>query len=186
MGSRSKQAFILPSEFLDLLVELKMSSGSQVVLQYGRKPREIWNGDEEAALAATLVFLAESTTVDAEALADPSSAARLGWVVTNVPQIKDKHLLMIQMGARSDWFDKAIGTVHENKAALKRFDRIWKVVARRLRFPLCARDLTTGAEASYPSVGYSAGAAEWFRSGGHLSQQGVANVEFLVPNAKST
>lgn len=101
--------------------------------------------------------------------------------MADVPQVEGDRLFAIQIGARGDWFDKATGAVVQSKDAVKRFDRIWKIVARRLNFPTLARNIVTGTEVSYRSIGYSAGAAEWVRGGGRLSQRGVENIEFLLP-----
>jgi hypothetical protein len=173
----------LPDEFLHLLNELQTALGMHVVLQRGRGLREEWDGDRRGVFAATRIFLADAGVVDAEVLADETSPARLGWVVSDVPRIVDDRLFAIQIAARSDWFDKAAGAVHENKEALKRFDKVWKLTATRLRFPVVARNVVSGAEASYPSIGYTEGAAAWSRRGGKLRQQGVENIELLVPDA---
>lgn len=186
MASRSKYAFIMPIEFLDLLDELRVSTRLQVVLHRGRLlPRELWNGDRDAVLKATRVFLGGEEAIDAEALADDASPARLGWVMVDVPIVDGAQLFASQIAARSDWFDKGAGQIRENKEALKRFDKVWKVLAPRLRFPVRARHVLSGAESSYSNIGYSAGAADWFRDGGRLRQQGVANIEFLIPDAAS-
>ncbi|AKT40646.1 uncharacterized protein CMC5_048020 [Chondromyces crocatus] len=105
--------------------------------------------------------------------------------MADVPNIEDEKLFAIQVGARGDWFDKATGMVCENNEALKQFGRVWKKFAQRLRFPTRARNMTTEAESSYASIGYSAGAADWFRHGNRLRQRGVENIEFLIPETMS-
>jgi len=182
VASRSKLAFILPDELCDLLTELRASLGLSIVLQHKREPHELWDGRRDRVLTATRVFLAEATTVNAGALADPDSPARLGWVMVDVPRVDGGQLFSIQAATRGDWFEKTTGAVHENKDALKRFDKVWKDgFASRLGFPMVARNVISGAEAAYSSIGYSAGAAEWWRGGGRLRQRGVDNLEFIIP-----
>ncbi|WP_404366235.1 hypothetical protein ACIHQR_36725 [Corallococcus coralloides] len=182
MASKSKQAFMLPDEFLDLLVELRTSMKLIVVLQRAGNLRETWDGNRGTFNDTPRVFLADAENFDADSLTSESAPVRLGWVVVDVPGVEDDRLFVVQIGARSDWFDKTAGMVRENKHALKWFDRVWRRFAQRLRFPTLVRNIVTGVEASYSSVGYSAGAVDWFRSARRLRQRGVENIEFLIPD----
>ena len=181
MGSSARQVFMLPDEFLDVLGELKASLALHVVLERGNYSREIWNGDRDRALTADFVYLAPEASVDASSLAEPFHAARLEWAMTNVPRIEQDQLFMIQPGARGDWYDDVTQTVYKTPEALRRLSRIWKIWRRRLRFPMLVRNIVAGSEALYRDIGYSAGAAEWRSRGGLLRQEGVQNVEFLLP-----
>lgn len=185
VASRAKQIFVLPDEFFELLTDLAKSMNLLVVLQQGPSLREAWNGNRDALTGISRVFLADPHTVDDESLADESAPARLGWVMAEVPIVEGDKLFGIQVGARGDWFDKPAGVVHQNKEALKRFDRIWKKLARQFKFPMRARNVVTGAESTYASVGYSVGVAGWLRSGRRLRQRGVENIEFLTSDATS-
>ena len=181
MGSSVRQVFMLPDEFLDVLRELKASLALQVVLERGNYSREVWNGDRDSALTADCVYLAPEASVDSSSLGEPFNPARLEWVMTNVPRIKQDQLFIIQVGARGDWYDEATNTVYKTPGALRRLSKIWKIWRRHLRFPMLARYIVTGSERLYRDIGYSAGAAEWWNRGGLLRQQGVQNVEFLLP-----
>jgi hypothetical protein len=172
---------MLPDEFLDLLGELKVSLALQVVLERGNYWREVWNGDRDSALTADTVYLAPEASVASSSLAEPFNPARLEWAMTDVPRIKQDQLFMIQPGARGDWYDDVTQTVYKTPEALRRLSKVWKIWRRRLRFPMLVRDIVTGSEALCRDIGYSAGAAEWRSRGGLLRQEGVQNVEFLLP-----
>jgi len=182
MASKSRQAFMMPEEFLAFADECWTSLNLGVVLDRVRGPQELWDGSRGALLASDQLFFADRATVTTTALSESSSPARLGWVQANVPKVQDNRLFCIQIGARRDWFDRDTGSIHINKDAPKRFDRIWRRFATQLRFPIRARNLVTGAEAAYSSFGYSPGAAKWWAEGGQLRQRGVENLEFMLPD----
>jgi hypothetical protein len=94
------------------------------------------------------------------------------------------NLLLIQIGVRSDWYDGATETVYKNHDGLQWFAIVWKVFARRLRTPMSARDVRGGDEVVYRSLYYSNGAEHWYRGGGRPRQEGVANVEYLIPSTR--
>jgi hypothetical protein len=101
-----------------------------------------------------------------------------------VPRIEAGNLLLIQIGVRSDWYDGATETVYKNHDGLQWFAIVWKVFARRLRTPISARDVRGGDEVVYRSLYYSNGAEHWYRGGGRPRQEGVANVEYLIPSTR--
>ncbi|HEY4243546.1 MAG TPA: hypothetical protein VGM88_27225 [Kofleriaceae bacterium] len=171
----------MPDEFIGMVADCKNALSLAVVVERPKETRVLWDGSREALLGSSRIFLADEAPIDAAALADRASPARLGWVMMEVPAIEEKRLYCIQIGARGDWFDKDSEVVRANKDALKRFDKVWKVVAGRLRYPMRARNVTTGAEESYSWCSYSVGAADWAADGGQLRQRGVANVEFTIP-----
>jgi hypothetical protein len=181
MGSSARQVFMLPNEFLEMLGELKVSLALHVVLQRGNDSTEVWNKDRDAALTADLIYLAPEASVDSSCLEEPFNPARLEWVMTNVPRIKQDQLFMVQVGACGDWYDESTDTVYKTPEALRRLSKIWKIWRRHLRFSMLVRNIVTGAEALYRDIGYSAGAAEWRGRGGLLRQEGVQDLEFLLP-----
>lgn len=183
LATKSKQAFLLPDEFVDLVDEVKAAMKLEVVLQPRHEPRKIWDGDRGDALMASRIFLADAPADDERVLTDDNSPARLGWIVLDVPEIDGDKLFAVQFAARSDWFDQESGIVRDSKGGLRRFDKVWRVIVSRLFFPVTARNVITKAEASYPSIGYSAGAADWVARGGKLRQRGVENIEFSIPKA---
>ena len=184
MGSRSKQALILPDEFADVLREVRASLGWHVLLRDGEKARDVSVETLDDVLGATRIFLADPRTINVLAFDDDSVPARLGWVLLDVPRSSGDELFVVQIGVRDDWLDKATGTVMRNKDAFKRLDKVWKLMAHRLRFPTVAKNIVTGAEAAYSSIGYTPGAAEWALRGGRLRQEGVANIEFIIPSVQ--
>jgi hypothetical protein len=185
MTSKSKYAFVMPDEFAGIVDDCRISLGLILVVENESGVRELWDGTRESLLRASRIFLADKATTSASGLSDPFNPARLGWVLVEVPRLEESRLFCIQIGARGDWFDKDAGVARDNKAALRRFDRVWKAVATRLRFPIRAKNVVTGAAASYSSFGFSAGAAEWWTRGGQLRQRGVENLDFMIPDAQS-
>lgn len=180
LTTKSKQAFILPDEFVDLVGDVKAAVKLEVVLQPRHEPRKVWDGGRASALGASRVLLADASAIDENALTEDNSPGRLGWIILDVPAIDGDKLFAIQIAARSDWFDRDSGVASDSKKALRRFDKVWRLIVPRLSFPVTARNVITKAEASYPSIGYSAGAASWVARGGKLRQRGVENIEFSI------
>jgi hypothetical protein len=71
--------------------------------------------------------------------------------------------------------------VCESPVSLRLFDRFWRRWKKHFKFGVWDKNTQTGDEALYSDIGYSAGAADWFRRGGRLRQWGVANAEFRIP-----
>lgn len=185
MANRTRQAFVTPDEFVGIVDDCRRSLGLVVVLDDGRNARHVWNRTPEDILVSHRVFLADDSAIRDDDLLGRDSPARLGWVSSGVPRIEDDVLYSIQLGARGDWFDGDAGIIRDTKEALRLFDRVWKRFAPCLHFPIRAKNRVTGAEASYASFGFSAGAATWWTRGGRLRQCAVANIEFMIPDVQS-
>jgi hypothetical protein len=182
MSQKSRYIFVMPAEFVEWVRELVTSGTEHVVLQrYFHKGLNHWDGSTESLLASDIAIF----TGDLANLEGITSSnyipGLLGWVTVDVPRIQGPSLFCVQLGARSDWYDRDRREVMEKRDAMKRFDRIWKKWKPRVRSPMRGRNRVNGAEGIVSGVGYSAGAEEWVRQGGNLRQEGVANAEFLLP-----
>jgi hypothetical protein len=177
---------MMPDEFVAAVEKLVSSARSQVIIARGPRERSMrWLGEPDDLLAArSIVHLAPGRPQGDAALSADANAAALGWVTCNVPRIEAGNLLLIQVRVRSDWYDPATEAVYANQDGLKWFAIVWKVFAKRLRAPMSARDVRSGDEVVYRSLYNSDGAEHWYRGGGRLRQEGVANVEYLIPSTR--
>jgi hypothetical protein len=182
VASKSRYVFITPDEFLSLMDELVRSVPAQAVILSGPgESRVVWQGSPEDVFGARRLHVAPAGPLGDNALSVDANTAELGWVSCDVPRFEGSALLGVQVAARSDWYNRVTKTVEENRHSLKWFGKVWKVFATHLQSPVRARNVVSGAEETYSSIYYSSGAARWYREGGHLRQDGVANVEFLIP-----
>ncbi len=107
-------------------------------------------------------------------------AVGLGWVQVDVPRVVSDTLLLCQIAAKSDWWNRAQSATQENRSSLRFFDKVWRVLKPRLVFPIWATNIRTGASSAYNAIGYSEGAREWYLDGGELGQDGVANIKYEI------
>jgi len=183
MGSRGRFLFVMPGEFSELLRHAADELGLDVILYRGPSARlERWDGRGETLATAGRVYVAAAPAAfEAE---DPARLrpGELGWVQLDVPRVENRDLIGTQVAAKSDWFDAAQRKIIEAPAALKLFDGLWRKWKKQFTFGVSARNVKHGGESLYPSIGFSAGAAQWAKQGGGLRQQGVDNIVFEIPN----
>lgn len=174
--------FVMPAEFRDLLRQTADELGLDVVLYRGPLvPLERWDRHDETLAAASRVYLAAAPASFEAARPDSLRPGELGWVQVDVPRVEKRDLIGVQVAAKSDWFDAARRETKESSVALRLFDRVWARWKKHFTFPVSARNVKTGGEAVYPSIGYSAGAATWSQQGGAWRQESVANIAFSIP-----
>lgn len=182
MASRSKYVFVTMPELVRWLNEAaKAIAGSVVLYRGSQSPLERWDGREDTMKSARRAYVVTGEPDLNGAPSDSIVPGRLGWLQLDVPRSEGSALFAIQIAARSDWLDEATNTIKDNPGVLKLFDRFWTRWKRHFASPVLVRNRMTGEEAPYPSIAYSEGAAAWFRQGGELRQQGVANIEFKIP-----
>lgn len=182
MGNRGRFLFVMPAEFGDLLHRTADELGLDVILYRGPStPFERWDGRDDSLTAATRVYLAGAPAAFEAARPGSFRPGELGWVQLDVPRVENRDLFGIELAAKSDWFDAAQHQIKESPVALKLFDRLWRKWKKVFTLGASARDVNTGAEALYASIGFSAGAATWSQQGGALRQEGVANIAFSIP-----
>lgn len=183
MASISKYLFLTPQEFSAWLKDEGLQGKWQIVLYMGSyQPMTKWNGvdfnDETvrriyAAPASSMIYQQDINTLD---------IGRLGWIQMDVPRIKGDTLYGVQISCKTDFLDKETSTVMLNPMARRSFQQFWLQWKRHFTFPMMVRNKLTSAEGLYKSIGYSAGARLWFLQGGHLRQEGVENIQFLIPS----
>ncbi|HEY4243551.1 MAG TPA: hypothetical protein VGM88_27250 [Kofleriaceae bacterium] len=161
----------MPDEVIGMIGDCRTTLNLAVIVEHEREQRVRWDGSREDLLRSSRIFFAEEAPIDAAALADQASPARLGWVMMEIPAIEEQRLFCIQIGARGDCYDRDSDVVRDNKPALTRFAKVWKIIASQLRYPIRARNVVSGAEESYSWFGYSAGARDWAANGGQLRQR---------------
>jgi hypothetical protein len=182
MTTRSKYLFVTLQEFAEWLRESTNDLDAVVIAFRGaRAPLQEWDGSEDRLLESAKVFVATNLPELSAIPTDTVPLGQFGWLQLDVPRTEETCLLATQIATKSDWFDPASGKVLENSRAIELYDRFWKQWRKRFRFPVFARNWSTGVEAPYASIGYSSGAAQWAKQHGCLRQRGVANIEFRIP-----
>jgi hypothetical protein len=181
MAQRGNDIFLTFAEFSGWVRDLAEQLSLEVLLDRGpSKPIVKWSGEDNELAASFRIFLATNAVEVDGIKAQGPNPAEFGWVTISVPRIAARTLLVCQLGARSDWWDSLQSKIRENPAAIRLYDRIWRRLKTRLRFPVWAKNVSTGVASPYASVGYSKGAKDWIRFGGKLAQEGVANIEYEI------
>lgn len=107
--------------------------------------------------------------------------AKWGLVLLDLPFCQDGVLTMTVLSSRNDWTEDdgrrghlaTAGRLHKR---IKSFLREYL----ELEFPVWAGNRQTKKWEKYKDIGYTKGAASFIEKGGHLKQEGVANVEFFL------
>ncbi len=184
MASRSRYVFVTPSEFAGWLLQTSQHLDLKVALdRFAGLPRELWDGRAETLYGVRRAYVMKGSADFLATGAEEVKPGKFGWLVLDVPRIDGATLLVIQIAAKSAWFDATLRRVLDAPEALQLFNRFWRQWKKHFTFPVCARNRKTGAEARYRGIGYSAGAAAWCQEGGELRQEGVDNVEFMIPSS---
>jgi len=135
---------------------------------------------QKAADRPLRVYLAEAEPTRYALEAHPLQPGRWGWVQVDMPIEQGDSLLLGTIAAKSVWHDAETGLTWHNQDALDLFERVSKVIRKAVKGPMWVRNVKTGAARRYRDLRYSQAAREWLLQGGKLSQEGVANSEFLI------
>ena len=173
MASRSRYVFLTSSELAGWLRETVGQLAVGVALDRGRGlPLEYWD-DSEATLAASRRVYVTPNAPDLAAMqSDDLKLGQLGWVQLDVPRVDGACLRAVQIAAKSDWFDAGEQKVLKSPTALKLFDKLWARWKKHVAHPVWARNVVTGTEMAYRTIGYSVGAADWYRRGVNCARRG--------------
>jgi hypothetical protein len=186
MASRGLEFFMLPSEFVPLVEDLmaRLDVWAVVIWHPPALPRLVAPRERIAPLVTAVPPRAICLSADRAALErdDPRRVplAKLGCVSCDFPQLSGEVLYKAQLGAKSDWYDLATRTAHENPAVIRLFERVVPQFRRMLARPVWVINTITGAQGPRSSVGYSLGAANWAARGGELRARGVQNVSYEI------
>jgi hypothetical protein len=182
MATRIKSIFITFPEFAEWLRETTEQLGARVILERiaPRAPLEYWDGSDKMLTSAFRAWLTIGEPDLATIPSNDLTPGKLGWMDLPVPKMENGCLRMIQIGAKSDWYDSATGRVFESPISLRLFDRFWRRWKKRFTYGVWAKNRVTAGEAFYSDIGCSAGAAEWFRRGGRLSEEDGSNIEYSI------
>ncbi|MCZ7586784.1 MAG: hypothetical protein M5R36_27515 [Deltaproteobacteria bacterium] len=104
--------------------------------------------------------------------ADHLEPGKNGWVQLDVPRTDGQCLLACQPSTKSDWWDAKEQKVIDNPAAIKLFEKFWRKWKKHFTYPTIVKNTKIGASALYRDIGYSQGAAEWYRNGGRIVPRG--------------
>lgn len=107
--------------------------------------------------------------------------AKWGLVLLDLPLLREDVLTMTVLSSRNDWTEDdgrrghlaTAGRLHKK---IKSFLREYL----ELKFPIWAGNRQTRRWERYKDIGYTKGVASFTEGGGHLKQEGVANVEFFL------
>lgn len=174
---------MLPEEFRTVLAGWVERSGVHVLAPrlpseanpLHVEPLDIQHADE--ILSQRRIYLA-ARAPDAHEMEQRPDLARLGWIQSDVPKLEDNCLVLIQMGARSDWYDDRERVVKDNPESIQLFDRLRRQVREGLSSPVWVTNIRSGASRAYSDIGYTAGARRWYEQGHQWCQAGVANQRF--------
>lgn len=185
MATRSTQFFITTAELESLVREVANELGLTVILSR-RDPQpklEIADQSQGFKMAdgqlADQLFLSmaepDLTTIDVANL----RPGELGWVQLDAPREIGNTLYLVQMAAKSDWFNDKEQHLSENPAALALYAKFLPHLRRDLKSPCWGWNIKEDSEPQeYPNVRYTKGAKAWEQRGGELRQEGVKNVRF--------
>lgn len=183
MATRRAQFFICRDEFLDVLDTVASELGLVVVsMQPGGRGVAVVSVDDLRGSSLRRIYLAQSepsgdTLLDVqEGLLSPG---KWGWVELDLPIEDAGSLLLASIGTKSEWVD-AQGRSYDNPAVLVLFKKITSGFRPLLTGPVWAGQSSSDVWREYRDLRYSECAARWRRSGGHLKQEGVLNVEYEV------
>ena len=193
MATRTRLVFLTFPEFAEWLRETTRELDYEAIVlrfqrsptKWGYLPLERWDGRDESLAGNPQVYLTASGLPDLATIPPAGLIpGKLGWMQLAVPQVENGCLCMIQPGVKSDWYESETRRILENPTAIKVFERFWRKWKKHFTMGMIVRDRVTGAEGRY-SVGYSAGTAEWFQSGGCLRESGGGNNEYIIPSKPS-
>lgn len=179
MSSRSRYLFVTLPELGYWLRQLLHEKNWHVVV-YDKASGQLndWDGEIQTLAFSSKAYVMstpmEVHTIDVKNL----QLGRLGWVQLDVPRTSGDILYAIQVAARSDWFDESSKEIVTDDQVIRLFEKLWKNWKPHVVFSVVGRNKITGKEAVYRNIGYSAGAAQWYKNNGRLHQVGVENVEF--------
>jgi hypothetical protein len=181
MATKSKSIFVTLPEFGEWIRNLQDDLSGSVVLYHGSdRPVTIWQGGDEEVLSVSRLYFVENAPVHDQLTIERLNKGEVGWVQIDVPRVVDEALLLCQIAARSDWWDKQQSVTRENRSTLHLYDKVWRAIKPRLDFPVWATNICTGASSAYRTIGYSKGARDWHLKGGKLAQDGVANIKYEI------
>ncbi|MHB8750376.1 MAG: hypothetical protein ACYDBJ_14435 [Aggregatilineales bacterium] len=106
--------------------------------------------------------------------------AKWGWLHCDVPRESDNSLSLSELSAKSDWYEKAVTKILENRASLRLFNQVKPHFVKRLTYPIWISGRDKTKVRADRSLGYSQGVVNWVRSGGILIQKGVPNTYFSI------
>lgn len=181
MATKTKAMFVTPQEFLDWIRDIQTRiPGCAVFCHRQNRPMTAWQEGDEEMLPASRLYVIECEPSHPDSTVESLNTEGIGWVQIDVPRVLDDTLRLCQVGAKSDWWNRAQGVSEENRSSLRLFDKVWRVLRARLMFPVWATNIRTGASSEYKGIGYSEGAAKWQLEGGNLVQEGVANIRYEI------
>jgi hypothetical protein len=198
VATRGLHFFMMPDEFTPLIWQIAETRRLCIIMEWfgfgmpleERQHRDVWAIAREPGLlimphdvpADRLWLAVEPPRFEVRDLRH-LLPGKWGWVMVDVPQFEGHALLMAQVGAKSDWYDREQQQVFENPASLALFPKIATPIRNRLQRPTWAYMVnvpSTGRARAYRDVGYTVGTTEWERSGGELKQRGVENVRYTT------
>jgi hypothetical protein len=189
MASPSAQFFMRPDEFESFADKLRSQLGVTLVLHRLTPPalEPARNGitmSDGSKPDSVFVSLRDPSADQLAAAEDPNPTA-WGWVQIDVPREEPGTLFLAQAGAKDEWYDEESDVVRRNPEGPRLFKRVLSLLRSELLHPTWARNTVYGGEEPYANVFHSPRAAEFFRSGGRLRQEGVDNIAFSTEPTSS-
>lgn len=125
------------------------------------------------------IYLAQNNHLVEFGYCEFPNYAELGLIAVDVPFIKENTLYMGNVGVRTDWYDSFTGSKNNNFEMSKMFDRIKARLVKLCDTGVIAKNKITNDEVISKSIQATSNAKKFYFSGGKLSQEGVANIEFI-------
>jgi len=184
MAQRGNMVFITFEEFADWVKATVKELSLVALLEPLRihAPLERWDGAVEDLAGAYRVYFTMLPVESGEIASKGLNPAERGCVYIDVPSVKDGALLLVELAARSDWWDEEDKTIKENPVSIQLHGQLSRRLKKLVKRPVWVRNITMP---DHPprldkSVGYTEGAKVWFRNGGELMQRGVLNIRFEI------
>jgi len=181
MAQRGNRVFITFEEFAEWAQKTATELSLVVLLDAYRKrlPFERWNGDIAKLAGADEVYFSMTAVELGVLYHNDVNPAERGWVYIDVPRVKDGALLLVELAARSDWWED--GMVKENPESIPLHGKLSRRLKKLVKYPTWFRGVRPPTDATLcRDVGYTEGAKAWYRNGGELMQDGVLNVRFEI------
>lgn len=188
MTTKNTQFFSKVEEFLSILTSIIEQLNLYAVLYRGginpavSEPIAELTVSAVSEFAATRIYLTESAP-DSGAI-DPCNIRPAAWgaIQVDLPVETESVLFMAQIAVKSDWMDQQQKKIRENSTLLKTFDKINRLLKKKMASPVMAENIMTGSSQAYKNIYYTSSASNFFNAGGELAQRGVNNIRYTLPN----
>jgi len=186
MATRRLAFFMRSDEFESLLWERAQALGLfMVMVPVGSQPCEIARQPGVLSLAdGTLPWRVYLATDAPSTLPDNNGIrpGEWGWVQADVPCEDTGSLYKSTLAAKSDWWNPNTRQRLENPASIVLFAKVGPYFRKHLHYPVWAYNIMEKSPRLqlYRTIGYSDGAAEWFRTGHELRQSSGEFVRYTI------